>query len=176
MDLSRVAFPTFVLEPRSMLERITDFMAFPDLLFGSLLFLLFFPKSHFAPQCRKVQRPGGAFPSRPPVLSRRLAHQAQGCQEAVRLFHPFTLRVTSLFRSYNPVLGEFFRCRYDYPDGSQGFYIAEQGKFSSVSFPLPTHPHYFSLPPSPCLRLFLLFPRELCLHPGRTPPQVKIPW
>ena len=28
---------------------------------------------------------------------------------------------------YNPVLGEFFRCRYDYPDGSQGFYIAEQG-------------------------------------------------
>ncbi|KAJ3556405.1 hypothetical protein NP233_g11987 [Leucocoprinus birnbaumii] len=35
MDLSRVTFPTFVLEPRSMLERITDFMAFPDLLFGA---------------------------------------------------------------------------------------------------------------------------------------------
>ena len=30
-------------------------------------------------------------------------------------------------RSYNPVLGEFFRCRYDYPDGTNGFYIAEQG-------------------------------------------------
>jgi len=29
-------------------------------------------------------------------------------------------------KPYNPVLGEFFRCRYDYPDGSQGFYIAEQ--------------------------------------------------
>ena len=28
---------------------------------------------------------------------------------------------------YNPVLGEFFRCRYDYPNGTQGFYIAEQG-------------------------------------------------
>ena len=28
---------------------------------------------------------------------------------------------------YNPVLGEFFRCRYDYPDGTKGFYIAEQG-------------------------------------------------
>lgn len=25
------------------------------------------------------------------------------------------------------MLGEFFRCRYDYPDGSRGFYIAEQG-------------------------------------------------
>jgi oxysterol-binding protein-related protein 8 len=34
MDLSKVSFPTFVLEPRSMLERITDFMAHPDLIFG----------------------------------------------------------------------------------------------------------------------------------------------
>jgi oxysterol-binding protein-related protein 8 len=24
-------------------------------------------------------------------------------------------------------LGEFFRCRYDYSNGTQGFYIAEQG-------------------------------------------------
>lgn len=28
--------------------------------------------------------------------------------------------------SYNPVLGETFRCRYKYKDGTQGFYIAEQ--------------------------------------------------
>lgn len=28
------------------------------------------------------------------------------------------------------MLGEFFRCRYDYPDGTQGFYIAEQGDHS----------------------------------------------
>ncbi len=34
---------------------------------------------------------------------------------------------------YNPVLGEFFRCRYDYPNGTQGFYIAEQGVFRSHS-------------------------------------------
>jgi len=34
MDLSKVTLPTFVLEPRSMLERITDFMAHPDLIFG----------------------------------------------------------------------------------------------------------------------------------------------
>ncbi len=34
MDLSKVTFPTFVLEPRSMLERITDFLAHPDLIFG----------------------------------------------------------------------------------------------------------------------------------------------
>jgi hypothetical protein len=32
MDLHRVALPTFVLEPRSMLERLTDFMSHPDIL------------------------------------------------------------------------------------------------------------------------------------------------
>jgi oxysterol-binding protein-related protein 8 len=39
------------------------------------------------------------------------------------------LNVSDLIKTdrYNPVLGEFFRCRYDYPDGTQGFYIAEQG-------------------------------------------------
>lgn len=35
MDLQKVAFPTFVLEPRSMLERITDFMSHPELIFGA---------------------------------------------------------------------------------------------------------------------------------------------
>ncbi|KAH0049493.1 Oxysterol-binding protein, partial [Aureobasidium melanogenum] len=31
-DLSRVTLPTFILEPRSMLERITNFMAHPEVL------------------------------------------------------------------------------------------------------------------------------------------------
>ncbi|KAI3647177.1 hypothetical protein MP228_007398 [Amoeboaphelidium protococcarum] len=35
MDLHRVTLPTFVLEPRSMLERITDFMSHPDLLISA---------------------------------------------------------------------------------------------------------------------------------------------
>ena len=36
MDLHRVTLPTFVLEPRSMLERVTDFMSHPDILFQYL--------------------------------------------------------------------------------------------------------------------------------------------
>lgn len=32
MDLHKIAFPTFVLEPRSMLERLTDFMSHPQLI------------------------------------------------------------------------------------------------------------------------------------------------
>lgn len=45
MDLHKVPFPTFVLEPRSMLERITDFVSHPQLIlkyiFSSVLFLFF---------------------------------------------------------------------------------------------------------------------------------------
>ncbi len=33
-DLHRITLPTFVLEPRSMTERITDFMSHPDLILG----------------------------------------------------------------------------------------------------------------------------------------------
>lgn len=33
MDLHRISFPTFVLEPRSLLERITDFMSHQQLIF-----------------------------------------------------------------------------------------------------------------------------------------------
>lgn len=35
MDLHKVTLPTFVLEPRSMLERFTDFMAHPHLILES---------------------------------------------------------------------------------------------------------------------------------------------
>jgi hypothetical protein len=35
MDLTKIALPTFVLEPRSLLERITDFFSHPDLIFGA---------------------------------------------------------------------------------------------------------------------------------------------
>ena len=44
MDLHKVTFPTFVLEPRSMLERVTDFLAHPELImqFVFLIIPLFF--------------------------------------------------------------------------------------------------------------------------------------
>ena len=44
MDLHRVTFPTFVLEPRSMLERIADFMSHPELIFG---FVILIPSPFF---------------------------------------------------------------------------------------------------------------------------------
>lgn len=38
MDLTRVTLPTFVLEPKSMLERITNFMSHPELLLSLATF------------------------------------------------------------------------------------------------------------------------------------------
>ncbi|PFH50732.1 hypothetical protein AMATHDRAFT_60551 [Amanita thiersii Skay4041] len=93
MDLSRVTFPTFVLEPRSMLERITDFMSHPDLIFG-------------ADDCESSEE----------RFIRVLQYYLSG----------WHVKPKGVKKPYNPVLGEFFRCRYDYPNGTQGFYIAEQ--------------------------------------------------
>lgn len=42
------------------------------------------------------------------------------------------LRILMVCR-YNPVLGEFFRCSYFYPDGSEGYYLAEQVSHHPVS-------------------------------------------
>lgn len=93
MDLSKVTFPTFVLEPRSMLERITDFMSHPELIFGA--------EDEDDPQERFLR-----------VLSYYLAG--------------WHIKPKGVKKPYNPVLGEFFRCQYDYANGTQGFYIAEQ--------------------------------------------------
>ncbi|KAL5534707.1 hypothetical protein ACEPAG_1171 [Sanghuangporus baumii] len=93
MDLHRVTFPTFVLEPRSMLERIADFMSHPELIFGA----------------EKVDDPEERF-------LMVLRYYLSG----------WHIKPKGVKKPYNPVLGEFFRCRYDYPNGTQGFYIAEQ--------------------------------------------------
>jgi hypothetical protein len=87
----------------------------------------------------------------------------------------------SVGNRYNPVLGEFFRCRYDYSNGTRGFYVAEQGKWSSVS-PLFPHtaelnlmkPTENSVPPPTYIRLLLHFARESYLYRRRTETQVQI--
>ncbi|EIW65283.1 Oxysterol-binding protein [Trametes versicolor FP-101664 SS1] len=110
MDLHKVTFPTFVLEPRSMLERITDFMSHPDLLFGQVL-----------PNCDDPEE----------RFIRVLQYYLAG----------WHIKPKGVKKPYNPVLGEFFRCRYDYPDGSRGFYIAEQ-----VSHHPPVSAFYYVSP------------------------------
>jgi hypothetical protein len=62
-------------------------------------------------------------------------------------------------KPYNPVLGEFFRCRYEYPDGSRGFYIAEQSELTRNT---DIHEAYilYSITSSTDLRILLYFTSE----------------
>lgn len=93
MDLHKVTFPTFVLEPRSMLERITDFMAHPELI----------------------------------IKASELEDPVERFVGVVRYFLAgWHVRPKGVKKPYNPVLGEYFRCRWNFEDGSRGFYIAEQ--------------------------------------------------
>ncbi|TNY21181.1 hypothetical protein DMC30DRAFT_212636 [Rhodotorula diobovata] len=108
MDLARITFPVFVLEPRSMLERVTDFHSHPELLHGAF--------NLEAPEDRFLQ-----------VLRYYLAG--------------WHIKPKGVKKPYNPVLGEFFRCRYDYADGSAAYYIAEQ-----VSHHPPISAWYFASP------------------------------
>ncbi|WRT68343.1 uncharacterized protein IL334_005319 [Kwoniella shivajii] len=93
MDLSKIALPTFVLEPRSLLERITDFFSHPELIFGA-----------------------GAEPDAKERFIRVMTYYLSG----------WHIKPKGVKKPYNPVLGEFFRCSYTYPDGTEGFYVAEQ--------------------------------------------------
>lgn len=60
---------------------------------------------------------------------------------------------------YNPVLGEFFRCRYDYDDGTQGFYIAEQGEGEMSCDHFGDSNEITSIPSPPHFCVFLHIPR-----------------
>ncbi|MCP9265696.1 OSBL5 [Dirofilaria immitis] len=70
MDLSKVTLPTFILEPRSFLEKLADF--------------------YYHSYIIAEQKPKG------------------------------------LKKPYNPILGETFRCKWEHPDNSTSYYIAEQ--------------------------------------------------
>jgi hypothetical protein len=108
MDLHRVTLPTFVLEPRSMLERITDFMAHPE-------FIL-------------------------PISE--IEDDTQRFIAVVKWFlSGWHIKPKGVKKPFNPVLGEFFRCKYKYQDGSDAFYIAEQ-----VSHHPPASAYFYTCP------------------------------
>lgn len=108
MDLSKVTLPTFCLEPRSMLERITDFMSHPDLIFGV-----------------------GAEEDPTERFLTITRYYLSG----------WHIKPKGVKKPYNPVLGEWHQCSWTYPNGTQGFYIAEQ-----VSHHPPVSAYYYVSP------------------------------
>ncbi|OZJ03555.1 hypothetical protein BZG36_03088 [Bifiguratus adelaidae] len=92
-DLHRVTLPTFVLEPRSLLEKLSDFISHPDLIID----------------VNKVDDPVERFVS------------------VVRFYlSGWHIRPKGVKKPYNPILGEFFKCQYCYPNDTRATYIAEQ--------------------------------------------------
>ncbi|KAI8145882.1 hypothetical protein BJV82DRAFT_643601 [Fennellomyces sp. T-0311] len=107
-DLHRVTLPTFVLEPRSMLERITDFMSHPELLLEAT--------THTDPLDRFIG--------------------------VVRFFlSGWHIKPKGVKKPYNPVLGELFRSRWQYANGTDAIYVAEQ-----VSHHPPISAYHYASP------------------------------
>lgn len=108
MDLHRVTLPTFVLEPRSMLERITDFMSHPDLILS----------------VSKEEDPVKRFVN---VMRYYLSG--------------WHIKPKGVKKPYNPVLGEHFRARWQFPDNTEALFVSEQ-----VSHHPPISAYYYASP------------------------------
>ena len=91
-----------------MLERVTDFLSHPDLIFGA----------------DRLENPEERFLA-------VLTYYMSG----------WHIKPKGVKKPYNPVLGEFFRCTYAYPNGTTGVYIAEQ-----VSHHPPISAYYYVSP------------------------------
>ena len=93
MDLSKVVLPTFILEPRSFLDKLSDYYYHADLL-------------------GKASLEKNAY-SRMKIIAKWY-------------LSGFYKKPKGLKKPYNPILGEIFRCKWEHPDSSSTFYIAEQ--------------------------------------------------
>ncbi|CAA94223.2 PH domain-containing protein [Caenorhabditis elegans] len=93
MDLSKVVLPTFILEPRSFLEKLADYYYHADLISEAV--------------------------AEPDPFQRIV--------KVTKFFlSGFYKKPKGLKKPYNPILGETFRCKWEHPDGSTTFYMAEQ--------------------------------------------------
>ena len=105
MDLTRITLPTFVLEPKSMLERITNFMSHPELLLRIPDFED--PEKRFVEVVRFYL---SGFHILPPV-----SHGSSTFTD-----------VQGVKKPLNPILGEHFTCKWKFDDGTESLYLAEQ--------------------------------------------------
>lgn len=75
-----------------------------------------------------------------------MAYQAKGKEKKCKWHNfkhtQFQLTISQgVKKPYNPVLGEFYRCKYNYSDGTEGYYVAEQ-----VSHHPPISAYYYASP------------------------------
>lgn len=116
MDLSKVVLPTFILEPRSFLDKLSDYYYHADILSRWDIFppFLSLTKQMFI-SCIFVNR---AVLEDDPFTRMKTVVQWY--------LSGFYKKPKGLKKPYNPILGEVFRCCWKHPNGSTTFYIAEQ--------------------------------------------------
>lgn len=109
-DLSRITLPTFILERKSMLERITNQLQQPDILLGA------------------------AREKDPLLRFTAVVKWYMSC---------WHIAPKAVKKPLNPILGEYFTCYWDLPDGTKAFYVSEQTSHhppkSSYFYIIPEH-------------------------------------
>ncbi|XP_043404748.1 oxysterol-binding protein-related protein 5 isoform X1 [Chelonia mydas] len=128
MDLSRVVLPTFILEPRSFLNKLSDYYYHADLLSHRLPVLYLVGNTlrtvsshdHFLLHLKL-----GRFK----VVRAALEDDPYSRIKQVLRWYlsGFYKKPKGIKKPYNPILGETFRCCWFHPQtNSHTFYIAEQ--------------------------------------------------
>ncbi|KAM3481265.1 hypothetical protein MY8738_004521 [Beauveria namnaoensis] len=127
-DLSRVVLPTFILEPRSMLERITKSVAH---IYRIFLYPLTPPRS---------------FMCHPEMLLHipTIDDDVERFVSVVKFYlSGWHIRPPGVKKPLNPILGEIFSCYWDLPDNKKAYYISEQTSHhppkSSYFYMAPDH-------------------------------------
>lgn len=121
-DLSRITLPTFILERKSMLERITNQLQHQMILVGA----------------HAIKDPTARFVE---VVKWNLAG--------------WHITPKAVKKPLNPVLGEYFSCYWDLPNGTTSYYISEQTSHH------PPKSSYFYMSPENGIRIDgTLFPRS----------------
>ncbi|ODV83660.1 hypothetical protein CANARDRAFT_29876 [[Candida] arabinofermentans NRRL YB-2248] len=113
-DLTRITLPTFILERKSMLERITNQLQQPDIVIE--------------------------------------AHHTEDPLERFLLVVKWYMSCwhiapKAVKKPLNPILGEYFTCYWDLPNGEQAYYISEQTSHH------PPKSSYFYMVPSEAIKV-----------------------
>ncbi|KAJ3479535.1 hypothetical protein NLG97_g8296 [Lecanicillium saksenae] len=133
-DLSRVVLPTFILEPRSMLERITKFVS----------------------RCRTPASfshrltASRSFMCHPEMLLHipTIDDDVERFVSVVKFYlSGWHIKPPGVKKPLNPILGEIFSCYWDLPDNKKAYYISEQTSHH------PPKSSYFYMAPDSHIRI-----------------------
>ncbi|KAJ5751743.1 Oxysterol-binding protein-like protein OBPa [Penicillium odoratum] len=133
-DLSRVVLPTFILEPRSMLERITKYVLISPALGAWRL------------ASGPTELTFSSFMAHPDTLlpMSTIDDPVERFVSVVKFYlSGWHIKPPGVKKPLNPILGETFTCYWEYPDNTRGYYISEQTSHhppkSSYFFMAPEH-------------------------------------